>query len=327
MSIELIANEVMRGAPHDTFLAIVTSCAEGMGYTACDISEAFHRYWLHNGSSIPSPGSPDSRPRIHIDLLEKVPVGDGLIDLLKVGYIVTTPLLPYDMRVKILCNDMGEHAGFLPSDVGAEIMRHLLRAIEGDEQADAWQPKRGKLTADFAPVLQSITLPWRISHLINWVADFRRDTNADILLYHSEAKGYIDIYNEYPHPMVGMRCDRPVNGAIELTPYILEGATPSAIAELQRWHDALKAAAINITLVEVDPAALGIRAKQLGIRTDTLIRWERILQSYLPKGLTQVQIAELEDRDIETIKDDYQRMREKGLLPPLPEKPTPKLTP
>ena len=99
---------------------------------------------------------------------------------------------------------------------------------------------------ELGDLLVPITLNWRVSELKRWVGDYRSDTNADILCFHSEASGYIDIYNEYPRPLVGMRCERPINGAIELIPYILEGATPSAIAELRRWRDALEVAGAMI---------------------------------------------------------------------------------
>jgi hypothetical protein len=98
------------------------------------------------------------------------------------------------------------------------------------------------MSDELGNLLEPIILSWRVSELKRWVEDYRSDTNADILCFHSGAKGYIDIYNEYPRPLVGMGCEHPINGGIELIPYLLEGATPSAIAELRRWRDALEAA-------------------------------------------------------------------------------------
>ena len=111
----------------------------------------------------------------------------------------------------------------------------------------------------------------------------------------------------------------------QITPTITvrnDDSRQRADAEIDNLRRQLEAATATIKHAQVDQAALGIRAKQLKVRRDTLMRWERILQEHLPKGLTQARIAELEDRDIQVIKDDYKRMREKGLLPPLPEKPT-----
>ncbi|MCC6946038.1 MAG: hypothetical protein IT335_15780 [Thermomicrobiales bacterium] len=75
------------------------------------------------------------------------------------------------------------------------------------------------------------------------------------------------------------------------------------------------------TAKESEPIA--IRARRLGIRVATLERWERILSSYRPKGLTQAQIAEREAVSDETIRKDYNHMRKLGLLPSWPEKSTP----
>lgn len=57
---------------------------------------------------------------------------------------------------------------------------------------------------------------------------------------------------------------------------------------------------------------LATKAKELGIRTETLKRWDRI-KPMLGK-LTQAQIAEREGVTTQTIKKDKQRMIEKGYL-------------
>jgi hypothetical protein len=97
------------------------------------------------------------------------------------------------------------------------------------------------MSDELGDLREPIVLRWRISELLRWVEDFRADNNSDIMAFHSPAKGSLDIYAE-SFNLVGMRCEKPVNGAIELVPYILEGATPAAIAELRRWRDALEAA-------------------------------------------------------------------------------------
>lgn len=151
--------------------------------------------------------------------------------------------------------------------------QQLLKLLEpistkpdnGPEKTNTWQPLPTLPPSELLPLLQPITLNWRISQLIRWVEDFRSDTNGTIMLFHSQAKGSIDIYAS-PFTLVGMLCERPVNGRIELTPYILEGATPSAIAELQKWRDALGeakaerqrlAATADIVPVEDMPRTVG----------------------------------------------------------------------
>jgi len=66
----------------------------------------------------------------------------------------------------------------------------------------------------------------------------------------------------------------------------------------------------------VDPTAIGIRAKGLGVQAGRLERWDRIRQEHYPKGLTQMQIADIEGVSTESIKNDFRDMREKKLLPP-----------
>lgn len=57
--------------------------------------------------------------------------------------------------------------------------------------------------------------------------------------------------------------------------------------------------------------------KKYGIQKRRWERWERIRLNHLPGGLTQEQMAEMEDRDISQIKADLKKMREIGLIPPL----------
>lgn len=66
-----------------------------------------------------------------------------------------------------------------------------------------------------------------------------------------------------------------------------------------------------------EPEPLIIRAQKLRLNPKRLLRWDRIRDEHLPKGLTQQEIAEIEDLDVETIKGDYRDMRKAGFLPPL----------
>lgn len=110
-----------------------------------------------------------------------------------------------------------------------------LQLQENQEQAATL----GTPATKFSHVLH---LPWRISELVRWGQDYREDNNSDLMVFHSPAKGSIDIYDS-SFGSVSLHCENPVNGAIELVPIIQEDATPSSVAELQRWCDALEAAA------------------------------------------------------------------------------------
>lgn len=53
-----------------------------------------------------------------------------------------------------------------------------------------------------------------------------------------------------------------------------------------------------------------VRARRLGIRsTSKLARWDRIEREYVPKGLTQAIMAELENTQTETIQKDVGVMK------------------
>lgn len=232
-----IADEVITQLPRENLLSLVSHCAEGLHYVASPVF-------------LPDKNLP---AQIAVFAVRTEFVGEEVKskvrEMQQVVTVVATPIPP-NMRVQVWCRsdffatEWGRRfePAFTPCEVGADIMRYLLRMVEGIERADMWQPKRVAQTTELSPLLQPITLNWRISELKRWVEDFRSDTNADIMLFHSEAKGYIDIYNTRPHPLVGMLCERPVNGAIELIPYLIEGATPDGIATLQTWRDALEAA-------------------------------------------------------------------------------------
>ena len=316
-----IADELIRQLPRDNLLSLVSHCAEGLRYVASPIFLS----------------DPNLPAKIAVFAMRTEFVGTDIRSEIReyeqVVTVMATPVPP-NMRVQIWCRvdwfatEWGRRfePAFTPCEVAADIMRYLLRMVEGIDRAEAWQPRRVTETREFAPLLQPITLDWRISELVRWVEDYRSDTNSDIGLFHSQAKGSIDIYAS-PFTLVGMYCENPVNGAIEVIPYVLEGATPKAIAELQKWRDALEAAVSerqrsaaatgDVAGIQVDPTALGIRAKQLKVRASRLQRWDKIQTEYYPRGLTQREIADKEDVSEETIKADFKDMREHKLLPPV----------
>ncbi len=63
-----------------------------------------------------------------------------------------------------------------------------------------------------------------------------------------------------------------------------------------------------------NPDAIGIRARELGIHPSRLTRWDKIRLTYKPQGLTQAQIAELENVTLATIKLDFKDMRKRNLI-------------
>lgn len=79
----------------------------------------------------------------------------------------------------------------------------------------------------------------------------------------------------------------------------------------------------DLAPIEVDPTALGIRAKKLGIRPNRLARWDKIRLNHFPNGLTQARIAEIEDVSVVAIRNDFRDMRKRGLLPRVDKKSTP----
>lgn len=232
-----IADEVIRLIPRENLFSLVSYCADGLHYSASPVFLSDLNLPAKIAVFVARSEFVENNVRVEVR------------ELAQVVTVIATPIPP-NMRVQIWClvdwirfaKLYGFGPSFTPCEVGADIMRYLLRMVEGNERADAWRPLPIKPSSELAPLLQPITLNWRISELKRWVEDYQSDTNADITFFHSPAKGYIDIYDVKPSPTIGMYCERPVNGAIELLPYILEGATPLAIAELQKWRDALEAA-------------------------------------------------------------------------------------
>jgi hypothetical protein len=57
-----------------------------------------------------------------------------------------------------------------------------------------------------------------------------------------------------------------------------------------------------------------IVAKEWDMLPKRVERWRRITQDYIPRGLTQEQMAEQEDRSVQQIKEDHKFMRKRGLI-------------
>ena len=170
---------------------------------------------------------------------------------------------------------------------------------------------------NLSDLLQPFLITWTKSEVKRWFADYGDNNAFPLCVFHSSARGYIDIYND-PFTYVGIRCEEQDDGRLLLTPYVLDDATPAAVDDLRQWLRALEGAGVKPA--DIDPTEIGIRATRLNVRIDTLKRWDNIRLTHFPKGLTQSVIAELESVSTETIGNDFRRMREHGLLPPLPQK-------
>lgn len=168
-------------------------------------------------------------------------------------------------------------------------------------------------------LVEPMVKEWTIDELDDWVRRYRLNNNLSIGLWQS-VRGTLHITQEWAggiqNATIGLDGDRQRDGTLRLTPYLNDAARASAaaIADLRRLRGALEAA--GIMPVTFDPTALGTRAKQLGIITKRLKRWEKIRLHYYPKGWTWEEIAEEEDVSIVAIRNDFRDMRKHGLLPP-----------
>lgn len=81
------------------------------------------------------------------------------------------------------------------------------------------------------------------------------------------------------------------------------------------WH------AAETVNTENERESISVLAKRLNRHPKRVARWYRIIDEHLPKGFTQEEIADAEERDVETIKDDYRDMKKAGLFPLLHSRP------
>ncbi len=129
MTDKCIAEEELRGVTRDNVLALVSDCVEGMGYTT--------------GRLFPDGSDGVSEIALFSRLMMESVAKDGtLAPALGVVTITTLGALP-GVRVTIHCmvdwQTTGYHPGFTPCEVGAAIIRFLLRMVEGVECANAWR--------------------------------------------------------------------------------------------------------------------------------------------------------------------------------------------
>ncbi len=139
-----IANEIMREIPRENVLSLVQQCAVGLGYWA---HPAFPKD-VRQVSEI-SLFANDTR-----DLKEISPEGEKGLSPSLAGISITP--IPPNMRIEVWCTVDWQmayrHLGNTPCEIAFEIIRFLLRKIEGDKRAGAWLPVENATVTDQARI-------------------------------------------------------------------------------------------------------------------------------------------------------------------------------
>ena len=149
MTNKCIADESITEIRRGTLISLVTECAEGLGYSVQRIYETAEerpisvRFMLRNPSQADIDHNRHLRTHLNLFATNKREMeSTGLGTMVGLGAIVVTPIPP-NMRVQIWCESdwqgIGFDPGFSPCEVGAAIMRFLLRMVEGVERAEAWR--------------------------------------------------------------------------------------------------------------------------------------------------------------------------------------------
>lgn len=149
MTDKCIADEVIREIQRGTLFSLVTECAEGLGYSiqrAYETAEErpmSNRFMIGNPSQALLDRERHLRTRLALFAINKNELeSTGTGTMVQLGTVLATPIPP-NMRVQVWCESdwqgIGFDPGFTPCEVGAAIMRFLLRMVEGVERADAWR--------------------------------------------------------------------------------------------------------------------------------------------------------------------------------------------
>lgn len=228
MGSRCIADEVVKGIPLDNLFSLVNNGAGGLGYFAHLI--------------------PAANPQLpaKIALFEMRKIEDDLVNLPQVGTVVLIPLPP-NVRVQIWCDTERQSVGFSPYEVGAAIMRYLLRMIEGIERADAWRSPWEK--GNDVSLLKPVYVNRRVSELSKLVENYRLDNNLLVGLTVLPSNGTILITQEWAggiqEALIGFDGEKLDGGQIRLTPYLNDVARglPAAVEDLRRLRSAIEGAA------------------------------------------------------------------------------------
>lgn len=243
----LVADELITGITRDNVFSLVSQCVEGMGYTASRI--------------FPNDVNGTSK----IALFSKRALEDFNQGTLapQLGTVITTPR-PRDKgeRVTIYCmtdwQATGFDPGFSPCEVGAAIMRYLLRMVEGVERAEAWRAPWEK-DAHIGDLSTPLTVTCRTSTLKELIDKYAIDNNLSVGLWQS-VTGTIQITQEWAGgvqgALIGFDGEKLEGGQIRLTPYLNDTARalPAAVKDLRRLRAEIEAAASPPLLTEVTPA-------------------------------------------------------------------------
>lgn len=149
MTNKCIADEVIREIQRGTLISLITECAEGLGYSIQRTYETAEeqpisgRFMMGNPSQALLDHNRHLQTRLVLFATDKKELeSTGTGTMVGLGTVIAIPIPP-NMRVQVWCESdwqgIGFDPGFTPCEVGAAIMRFLLRMVEGVERADAWR--------------------------------------------------------------------------------------------------------------------------------------------------------------------------------------------
>ena len=147
MRTKCIAAEVIRAIQRGTLIDLVTECAESFGYSAQRAYETAQeqpisgRFLMVNPSQAVLNHHRHLRTRLALFATDKSELElTGTGTMVQLGAVLVIPIPP-NMRVQVWCESDWQGIGcdtiYAPCEVGAAIMRFLLRMVEGVERADA----------------------------------------------------------------------------------------------------------------------------------------------------------------------------------------------
>lgn len=232
MTNRCIANELMALVPRAYLLSLVSECAKGLGYYATPI--------FPDDERLPA--------KIGIYAIDKS--ADNYGSMAEAGTVLVTPMPP-NMRIQVFCqvwqSSISFDPGFTPCEVGAEVVRYLLRMLEGHVRANAWHPPWEK-SDELSELQKPIDIKTNVSALANRVNEYRLDNNLSIGFFQL-SDGRIQINQEWAGgaqgALIGFDGEKLDGGQIRLTPYLNDAARvlPAAVEDLRRLCSAIEGAA------------------------------------------------------------------------------------
>jgi len=168
-------------------------------------------------------------------------------------------------------------------------------------QLPEWQRELYSELPDFTHIAQQLDM--RLQQEWGGLATAKRDSAADV------PDGLPEELHELWRSMYFQREAARLSVAFEKADKDWHAAEDKAIAL------PAKDSPDSTVNTENEREPISVLAMRLNRHPRRVARWFRIIDDYLPKGLTQEQIAGKEERNVETIKDDYRDMKKAGLFP------------